>query len=67
VLAEIRERVEFRLIQRRNHWLIEEGQIPPHVSVPAFIAHLEHLIRNEKDENRRSALARDAERLRALK
>jgi hypothetical protein len=67
VLGEASERAEFRLIQRGNSWLIDHGQIPPHASLPAFIAHLETLIQQARNDKRQSALVRDLERLRALK
>jgi len=61
------EHVEFRLVKRRNTWLIDHGKIPPHVSLPAFIAHVQTLVQLARNDKRQSALLRDLERLRALK
>ncbi len=66
-IAKTEERADFVLVYRGSAWVIDEGQIPPHVSVPAEIKHLESLVRDEADPARRDVLVRDIGRLRAMR
>jgi hypothetical protein len=66
ILETTTERVKFRLALRHQGWVIEEGQVPPHVSARVFRVYLETLLKEERDAKRRSALQHDIERIRKL-
>ncbi len=63
------ENAEFRLVRRETGWIIDrinEGLLPPHVSISAKIINLELVLSQIVSEPRRQVLFKDVERLRQI-